>query len=158
VREAYNAISVVGDAVGRVFYHGLGAGQNPTASAVVADMIDTVAGRTKITFQTLELWSKRESPVSVRDHARLPARYYLRITVEDRPGVLAQIAGVLGQHNISISSVIQHEPDEEGKIDCVPLVIMTHTGTEGDAQVAIQEIDQLDCVRDESVRMRVLET
>ncbi len=158
VREAYNAIRVVGDAVGRVFYHGLGAGQNPTASAVVADMIDTVVGRTKLTFQTLELWSKRESPVSVRDHARLPARYYLRVTVEDRPGVLARIAGVLGEHNISIASVIQHEADEDGEVDSVPLVIMTHTGTEGEAQAAIQEIDQLDCVRDESVRMRVLES
>jgi len=121
-------------------------------------MIDTVVGRTKLTFQTLELWSKRESPVSVRDHARLPARYYLRVTVEDRPGVLARIAGVLGEHNISIASVIQHEADEDGEVDSVPLVIMTHTGTEGEAQAAIQEIDQLDCVRDESVRMRVLES
>ena len=57
VRGAYNAMSVVGDAVGRVFFHGLGAGQMPTASAVVADMIDTVVGRTAITFRTLELWS-----------------------------------------------------------------------------------------------------
>ncbi len=157
VREAYNAISVVGDAVGRVFYHGLGAGQMPTASAVVADMIDTVVGRTKITFQTLELWSKRESRVSVRDHARLPARYYLRVTVDDRPGVLAQIAGILGQRNVSIASVIQHEPDEDGHADTVPLVIMTHTATEGDTQAAIQEIDQMPCVHEESVRMRVLE-
>ena len=60
VRSAYNAVSVVGDAVGRVFFHGLGAGQMPTASAVVADLIDTVVGRTAITFRTLELWSQRE--------------------------------------------------------------------------------------------------
>ena len=57
VRGAYNAVRVVGDAVGRVFFHGLGAGQMPTASAVVADLIDTVVGRTAITFRTLELWS-----------------------------------------------------------------------------------------------------
>jgi len=157
VREAYNAISVVGDAVGRVFYHGLGAGQMPTASAVVADMIDTVVGRTKITFQTLELWSKDESRVTVRDFAKLPARYYLRFTVKDRPGVLANIAGVLGRKNVSIASVIQHEPDENGDVDTVPLVIMTHTATEGDTQAAIAEIDQLACVHDQSVRMRVLE-
>ncbi|MBC8876399.1 MAG: homoserine dehydrogenase [Planctomycetes bacterium] len=157
VREAYNAISVVGDAVGRVFYHGLGAGQMPTASAVVADMIDTVVGRTKITFQTLELWSKDESRVTVRDFAKLPARYYLRFTVKDRPGVLANIAGVLGRKNVSIASVIQHEPDQNGDVDTVPLVIMTHTATEGDMQAAIEEIDQLACVHDQSVRMRVLE-
>ena len=158
VREAYNAISVVGDAVGRVFYHGLGAGQMPTASAVVADMIDTVVGRTRITFERLELWSNRESSVTVRDHAKLPARYYLRFTVEDRPTVLAQIAGILGQNNVSIASLIQHEPDPNGKIDTVPLVIMTHTATEGDSQKAITEIDQLTCVHGDSVRMRVLES
>jgi homoserine dehydrogenase len=157
VREAYNAISVVGDAVGRVFYHGLGAGQMPTASAVVADMIDTVVGRTKITFERLELWSKQESKVSVRDYAKLPARYYLHFTVEDRPTVLAQIAGILGQNNVSIASVIQHESDPDGDVNTVPLVIMTHTATEGDSQRAITEIDRLDCVHGESVRMRVLE-
>ncbi len=157
VREAYNAVSVVGDAVGRVFYHGLGAGQMPTASAVVADMIDTVVGRSRITFERLELWSNRESSVAVRDYTKLPARYYLRFTVEDRPTVLAQIAGVLGKNNVSIASLIQHAPDPEGKVDTVPLVIMTHTATEGDSQKAINEIDQLECVHGDSVRMRVLE-
>ncbi len=63
VRGAYNAMSVVGDAVGPLFFHGLGAGQMPTASAVVADMIDMVVGRTQITFRTLELWSHDEAPV-----------------------------------------------------------------------------------------------
>lgn len=158
VRGAYNAISVVGDAVGRVFYHGLGAGQMPTASAVVADMIDTVVGRTKVTFQTLELWSEGKSPVNMRDFAKLPARYFLNLTVEDQPGVLGEIAGVLGRNHVSIASVIQHEPDENGRAHTVPLVIMTHTATEGDIQAAIQEIDQLGCVHEETVRMRVLET
>ena len=69
VRQAYNAISIVGDAVGRVFFHGLGAGQMPTASAVVADLIDTCVGRTRITFRTLELWSQREARVAACDGA-----------------------------------------------------------------------------------------
>lgn len=157
VREAYNAISVVGDAVGKLFYHGLGAGQMPTASAVVADMIDTAVGRTSITFKTLELWSNRESRVTMRDFSKLPSRYYMRFTVEDRPGVLAQITGVLGQHNISIASVIQHEHDPEGDADTVPLVIMTHAAAEGDAAGATKEIDRLPCVHGRSVRMRVLD-
>lgn len=157
VREAYNAISVVGDAVGQVFYHGLGAGQMPTASAVVADMIDTVVGRTKITFQTLELWSDQPARIGMRDHSKLPAKYYLRFTVDDKPGILAQIAGVLGKNNISIESLIQHEPDRDSEGDTVPLVIMTHTATEGDSVAAIREIDELECVHGESVRMRVLE-
>jgi homoserine dehydrogenase len=157
VREAFNAVSVVGDAVGPVFFHGLGAGQMPTASAVVADMIDTAVGRTRITFQTLELWSNRESPVALREFTKLPARYYLRIMAEDRPGVLAQITGILGNHQMSIASVIQHEPDPNSVDGIVPLVIMTHSAAEGDAQRAISAIDQLPCVRGDGVRMRVLD-
>ncbi len=156
VREAFNAIRIVGDAVGPVFFHGLGAGRMPTASAVVADMIDTAVGRTRITFRTLELWSNRDSGIVIRDYAKLPARYYLRFTVEDHPGVLAQIAGVLGRHQISIASLIQHEPQQGGEGGTVPLVIMTHQATEGGSQAAIQEIDRLPCVRPGSVRMRVL--
>ena len=133
VRGAYNAISVVGDAVGRVFFHGLGAGQMPTASAVVADLIDTVVGRTAITFRTLDLWSNREAPVTMRDYPEVPGRYYLRFNVDDRPGVLAEIAGMLGRHKISIASVIQHGPGRGGGGAYVPLVIMTHAAAEGDA-------------------------
>ncbi|MFT7642393.1 MAG: homoserine dehydrogenase [Pirellulaceae bacterium] len=157
VREAYNALSVVGDAVGRVFYHGLGAGKMPTASAVAADLIDTAVGRTQITFRTLELWSQREAKVSIRDHAQLPGRYYLRFNVDDNPGVLSQITGALGNHGISISSVIQHEPSVNGNGAIVPLVIMTHSATEGAAQKAVSEIDLLENVRLPSVRMRVLD-
>ncbi|HUE72480.1 MAG TPA: homoserine dehydrogenase [Pirellulaceae bacterium] len=157
VRQAFNAISVVGDAVGPVFFHGLGAGQTPTASAVVADMIDTAVGRTQITFRTLGLWSSREARVEMLPHEKLSGRYYLRFTVEDRPGVLAEIAGLLGKHGISIASVIQHEPTGDGGDRTVPLVIMTYKASEGSAGNALAEIDRLKCVRSSSVRMRVLE-
>ena len=157
VRGAYNAVSVVGDAVGRVFFHGLGAGQMPTASAVVADIIDLAVGRTQITFRTLELWSGRKARVDVRDHAALRGRYYLRVNVDDHPGVLGRIAGLLGENGVSIASVIQHEPGEDGGEVIVPLVIMTHTATEGAAQKAIDAIGQLDSTHGESVRMRVLD-
>lgn len=156
VRDAYNAVRVVGDAVGRVFFHGLGAGQMPTASAVVADVLDTVLGRAAITFRTLRLWSDdRQAPVAVRDPAKVPGRFYLRFNVEDTPGVLADIAGVLGKHQISIASVIQHEPAEEGADGIVPLVIMTHVAAEGAMQSAMNAINGLNCVRPGSVRMRV---
>src|SRR5947209_1948872 len=157
VRGAFNALQVVGDAVGPVFFHGLGAGQMPTASAVVADMIDTAVGRTGITFRTLNLWSQDEARVKTLDHKQLPGRYYLRFTVEDRPGVLAEIAGVLGKHQISIASVIQHEPSGDGAGRVVPLVIMTQQAKEGAAQTAVAGIDRLKCVRRASVRMRVLD-
>ena len=157
VRLAYNAISVVGDAVGPVFFHGLGAGQMPTASAVVADMIDMAVGRTQLTFRTLELWSQKEARVKLLDHSQLPGRYYLRFTVEDKPGVLAEIAGVLGRNGISIASVIQQEPNGEAGNRVVPLVIMSYQAREGAAQAAMNEIDRLQVVRPGSVRMRVLE-
>jgi homoserine dehydrogenase len=157
VREAYNAISVVGDAVGQVFFHGLGAGQMPTASAVVADMIDTAVGRTALTFETLELWSQREARVDVREQDQLQGRYYLRFAVDDHPGVIAQIAGVLGKQMVSIASIIQHEAPNQEDGSTVPLVMMTDTTTSGAIARAIAEIDELECVRDSSVRMRVLD-
>jgi homoserine dehydrogenase len=154
VRGVYNAVSVVGDAVGKLFFHGLGAGQMPTASAVVADLVDTLVGRTAITFRTLELWSRRDPRVSARDHAKVPGRFYLRFDVEDRPGVMAEITGVLGRHRVSIASIMQHEADPAAA-DVVPLVLMTHTTTEGATQRAVAEIDRLASVRARSIRMRV---
>ena len=157
VRGANNAISVVGDAVGRVFFHGLGAGQMPTASAVVADIIDTAVGRTQLTFKTLQLWSSRQARVEPRDHALVPGRFYLRAMVHDHPGVLSEVTGALGRHNISIASVIQHEPEETDGDQFVSLVIMTHTATEGETLAAVGEIDKLDSVRSGTVRLRVLD-
>jgi homoserine dehydrogenase len=155
VRGAYNAISVVGDAVGRVFFHGLGAGQMPTASAVVADLIDTAVGRTALTFRTLELWSNRKARVTASDHADAQGRFYLRFNVEDHPGVMAQVASILGEHRISIASVLQHEAGGEGAV--IPLIIMTHQTTEGAARKACDEIDRLGRVHPPSVRMWVRE-
>jgi homoserine dehydrogenase len=158
VRGAHNAISVVGDLVGRVFYHGLGAGQMPTASAVAADLIDTAVGRMAITFRTLELWSRRKPHVALTDHAHVRGRFYLRFVVDDRPGVLAEIAGALGSSEISVASVIQRETQEEaGPTGTVSLVIMTHTATEGAADAALAEINRFESVRGNSVRMRVLD-
>jgi homoserine dehydrogenase len=157
VREAYNAIDIVGDAVGRVFYHGLGAGQMPTASAVVADLVDTAVGRAQLTFRTLELWSNAAPRVILADHTKVPGRNYFRFTIIDRPGVLAEIAGVLGCNQISIASVIQHEPQASEGDQVVPLVIMTHTATDGAVQKALAEIDRLPAIRQKSVRMKVLD-
>ncbi|MCE9606768.1 MAG: homoserine dehydrogenase [Planctomycetia bacterium] len=154
VRGAFNAVSVVGDAVGPLFFHGLGAGQMPTASAVVADLIDTVVGRTAITFRTLELWSKREARVASCDFSDATGRYYMRFHVADRPGVMAEITGVLGRLGISIASVIQHE-HKGGDAGVVPLVIITHETTEGATQKAMAEMDRLKCIRPGSVRMGI---
>lgn len=157
VRRNYNAINVVGDAVGDLFLHGQGAGQMPTASAVVADLIDVAVGRAQITFKTLELWSAKEATVKLRPFDDLPGRYYLRFHVVDQPGVLAQITAILGQHQLSISSVIQHEPEPNASCSTVPLVIMTYEAPEGAARRAVEKIGALEVVRGSSVRMRVME-
>ena len=155
VRGAYNAIRLVGDAVGRVFFHGLGAGQMPTASSVLADLIDTIVGRYAITFRTLNLWpSEGEPPVQLRDPGQVPARYYLRLDVDDRPGVISDITSILGRHQISMSSIIQREVEEDGS-NCVPLVIMTHMVPEGNMIAAMKAIGQSAAVHPSSVRMRV---
>lgn len=156
VRGAFNAVSIVGDAVGPLFYHGLGAGQMPTASAVVADLVDTVVGRTPITFRTLELWSNRPAAVSTSDFENVTRRYYMRFHVEDRPGVMAEITGVLGREGISIASVVQHEARAEAA-GIVPLVIITHKTTEGATQRAMAEMLRLKSVRPGSVRMGIRE-
>ncbi len=148
-----NAIRVVGDAVGPLFFHGQGAGQMPTASAVVADLVDTCVGRTRITFRSLELWSNRPARVSAADYADAEGRFYVRAMVDDHPGVLAQITAALGANQISIASVLQHEPTKKG--EAVSLVIMTHTTTEGAAARACQQLEALKCVRGEVVRMWV---
>ena len=157
VRDAFNAIRVVGDAVGPVFYHGLGAGQMPTASAVAADLIDTAVGRTPITFQTLEYFSVDQPPrVLLRDADTLMGRNYFRLSVANHPGTLATIASVLGKHEISIASVIQHESVVgETQLDPVPLVIMTHEASEGATSAATDEIAKLDSVQGPVVRLRV---
>ena len=154
VRGAFNAIQLVGDAVGPLLFHGLGAGQMPTASAVVADLIDTVVGRAMLTFNTLELGAARPTNLVPVDSAHAPGRYYLRLTVEDRPGVMSEITGVLGKQGISIASVIQHESSSDGA-SSVPLVIITHTTTDGATRGALDEMSRLRCVRPGSVRMSI---
>ena len=156
VQDAFNDVRVVGDAVGPVFYHGLGAGQMPTASAVVADIIDTAVGRTRLTFETLEPFSTTSPPrVNLRDSDELPGRFYFRLRVKDHPGTLAAITGVFGKNQLSIASVIQHENDGSGEADEVPLVIMSHEGPEGFARKVAEEIESLGVVRGNVMRLRV---
>jgi homoserine dehydrogenase len=143
VRGAYNAVQVVGDAVGDTLYYGQGAGQKPTASAVLADVIDLAVGRAQRTFQTQRLWSGEPCGVVLRPATTVRSRFYLRVLVADEPGVLADIAHELAKHNISISSVIQHEALDEHEGQFVPLVIMTHTAQTGEFRAAVASIDAL---------------
>jgi len=146
IRGAYNAIQVFGDAVGDTLYCGQGAGQMPTASAVVADIVDLAVGRAQLTFQTLRLWCGETNGIRLRPTTTVPTRFYLRILVEDHPGVLAEVATILARHKVSIASVIQPEAPDDHDGASVPLVIMTHTVPTGSFQAAFAEIDRLSCV------------
>jgi homoserine dehydrogenase len=153
-RGAFNAVSLVGDAVGKMFFHGLGAGQMPTASAVVADIIDTVVGRAAITFRTTAMLEP-EGPADSLGAADLVERHLLRFLVADRPGVLARIAGCLGEQGISIAAVIQHEAETES--GAVPLVIMTHRSPAAAVNAAVAAIDASDVVRGRSICLGVID-
>ncbi len=144
VRGAYNAIRVTGDAVGDTLYYGPGAGQMPTASAVVADLIDMALGRAALTFQALRLWSAAQP--GLKSAAGVRSRFYLRLLVADRPGVLGDVAHTLAEQGVSIASVIQHEAVDDGEGQTVPLVIMTHTAATDRFRTAAEAIEKLPVV------------
>jgi len=157
VRGPYNAVRVVGDAVGDTLFYGRGAGAMPTASAIVGDLIDVVTGRAGVPTRLLNLWSDSTPAVALTPSSRVRSRYYLRFTIADRPGVLARLAQILGGKGISIASVIQHDPGDEvaPTHGPVPLVIMTHMAVQADLLAALQVIDQLEDVRSRSVCLGV---
>jgi homoserine dehydrogenase len=141
-----NAIQVEGDLVGRILFQGPGAGPQPTSSAIIANVIDAaqsiVAARAGRGPGRLA-W-RPDLPLPVKPIADLTTRYYLRLEVADRPGVLAQIARSFGDHQVSIASVIQEETDEAAQT--AELVIMTHLAREEDVQRTMKEVAQLPVV------------
>ena len=151
-----NAVLVKGDAVGPTLYYGAGAGSLPTASAVVADLVDVVRALTTdpnnrvphLAFQPDEL---ADIPIVTMD--AVDTAYYLRLTAEDRPGVMGRIASILGEHGISIEAIHQKEP-EEGETQ-IPLVMLTHKVNEGRMNRAIAEIEALQTVQGAVVRIRM---
>ena len=143
VRGAFNAVQVTGDVVGETLYQGPGAGMMPTASSVVADLIDLAVGRAQRTFAAAKLWSKEGRGFTVEPAERVRSRFYLRLLVRDEPGTLADVCRALADEGISISSVIQHEAQEGHPEQTVPLVIMTHTAETGRFRRAVKTIDTL---------------
>lgn len=146
----FNAVSVYGHSVGHTMYYGRGAGGSPTASAIVADIVAVAVGSYERVFNGINLWPDLTSAAEQLTVDRLESRYYLRVTVVDKPGVFAQLATILGSHGISISSVLQKEMPAEGSGSAgpVPVVITTHAANEGNVRRALAEIDDLpDCTR-----------
>lgn len=150
VNGVFNAVSVRGDVVGDTLFYGRGAGQDPTSSAVISDLADAALAietpRRGYGFTPHTLYGCCK-PID-----GIMSQYYLRISVDDKPGVLAQVAGILGNNDIGISSVIQPEAHEESD---VPLVLMIHDATYAQMQKALERIAALDCVKKKPRLIRV---
>lgn len=143
VRGVYNAIQVIGDAVGEMMFQGAGAGALPTASAVISDLVDLAVGRAQKTFAVNKFWSATPKKYQLRPSSKVRSRFYLRVLVRDEPGMLADVARTLANDRISIASIIQHEALEEHQGQVVPLVIMTHYAETGQFRHALAKINEL---------------
>lgn len=158
VNGAMNAVVVKGDAVGPTLYYGAGAGSEPTASAVVADLIDVARLMDATSAQRVPYLAFQ--PEQVQDLAILPidevhSAYYLRLRASDKPGVLADVTKILGDRNISIDAMLQKEPDEnETEAD---IVILTHITVEKNMNAAIAAIEALSAINGKVVRIRMEE-
>jgi homoserine dehydrogenase len=151
-----NAVLVVGDAVGPTIYYGAGAGAEPTASAVVADLVDVVRAMTSdpenrvphLAFQPHAI-----SEATLRPMDDVESAYYLRMYAVDRPGVLANVTAILGSLGISIEAVIQKEPEPGASL--VPVIFLTQRVRERNINDAIRKIEALDTIDRKVFRIRV---
>jgi homoserine dehydrogenase len=149
VNDVFNAVYLVGDVVGPVLMYGAGAGMMPTASAVVADCIDIIQDMER----PVSYGPKETRVEKIKDICEVQSKYYMRITALDQPGVLHSISGVLSDLDISIESVSQKKADEG---EAVPIFMVTHHATEKNVQEALQLIDQMEFVKEETVLIRLL--
>jgi homoserine dehydrogenase len=158
VDGVYNAVEVDGSLCGQVLFHGMGAGREPTTSAVVGDLIEVIR---KMGSQSRSSGSQEwagpgnGAALTVRPIGDLQARYYIRLDVADNPGVLAQIAQVLGDGEISIAAVLQRDTDAEA--GSAEIVITTHPAKEASMQNALQTMAGLSQVRRVSNVIRIEE-
>jgi len=155
IHDEFNAIEVVGSSVGTQVFSGRGAGQMPTASAVVADMVELAERKISGAGSAVGDMILDDGAASLADMAELELRYYLRLQVEDRPGVLESITHILAQGDISIASLIQKERDLQG--GTVPLIIVTHEARERSMQQAVAAMSALDMVDDDVALIRMEE-
>ena len=151
-----NAVLVNGDAVGPTLYYGAGAGDEPTASAVVADLVDVVRALTsdpenRVPHLAFQADALSDTPILSMDDVE--TAYYLRMNASDKPGVLAEVTKVLGDHDISIEAIIQKEPEGEEKEASV--IMLTHQVLEKNMNDAISKIESLDAIHDQVTRIRM---
>ena len=155
VSGPFNAISIFGSAVGQVMYYGRGAGMMPTASAVVADIIDVAIGNSATTFRHLHLKPRSETESLIEKIDNCVSRFYIRVLAKDQPGVVASYSKILGDHEISISGALQHEGT--GPNNTVPVVIITHPTQQKNMTAALSELAELDVLSGKPVCIRIVD-
>ena len=152
----FNAVSIYSYPTGHTMYYGRGAGGSATAGAVVADVVSIATGSYGRLFGQARFWPDRTEPVEQNPAGMIRGRYYVRLLVEDRPGVLAEMAECFGRHGISIASVHQDElADNPGQP--VPVVVITHTADEESLQRAITEINALPHVKEQCILISIID-
>ncbi len=151
VNGVYNAVYVHGDLVGAELFYGRGAGQNPAASSVLADIADVARNLALGIAKRVPSPHPHQRALRLRRMDDIATRYYMRFTVVDQPGVLGTIAGILGRHHISIASVQQKER-QAARI--APVVMMTHEAREAHVQQALEAIDRMRMIRSKTVAIR----
>jgi homoserine dehydrogenase len=156
VEGVFNAIYIKGDAVGPALFYGQGAGQMPTGSAVVSDLVELgrnvliqASGR-RVPLLSFQEWAIEEIPLKKIDDVMTP--FYMRFSALDRPRVLSRISGILGKNDISISAVIQKGRQVNG---AVPVVMMTHEAKEKNVHMALREINRLGVILGKTMFIRV---
>jgi len=155
VSDVYNAVWIHGDAVGTVLLYGRGAGEMPTASAVVSDVIDCARDIVSAVPQRIPIDFYNETRrLAILPTDEVRARYYLRLSVVDKPGVLAGVTSSFGSHGISLAAIIQKESPET---DFVPVILLTHEACERDVRRAVTEIDTMEFVRAPTQLIRIEE-
>ena len=151
VNGVYNAVYVHGDLVGAQLFYGRGAGQNPAASAVLADIADVARNLARGVTKRVPTYCAPHRVLPLKRMDAIESRYYMRFTVIDKPGVLGHIANVLGRHHISIASVHQKER-KTARI--VPVVMMSHEAKEADVRKALASIDHMGVVKSPTIAIR----
>ncbi len=155
VDGSFNAVSIFGHAVGNVMFYGRGAGMMPTASAIVADIIEVALGNSATTFKNLNLKPHSEIAGAIDKIDNLISRFYIRLMVKDQPGVFAQIGKILADNAISISGVLQHEAT--GEDNTVPVVVTTHPNRQDKITATLEGLAGLPPVCAKPVCIRIVD-
>ena len=151
----FNAVSIFGNAAGQVMFYGRGAGMMPTASAIVADIIEVAMGNSKRLFKHLKLEPRNKVKNRISKIDELTSRFYIKLRALDKPGVFAQIGTALAKNDISLSGVLQHEEHNTG--DTVPVIVITHQTRQDKIAAAIKDLGKLDVVKDNPVCIRIVD-